>query len=233
MEIDWEISPKEQTRLMIKFAKKGKFDRNLRRLFLLIPEYEFIRRYVDIGCNYGWTVPLMYNRCQNIECFEVRSEIFEYLNMNIINKGFSEKVKTHNVGLSDCVKKGFYNNGRKKSNDFHIPDEHIGDCFWSGSTKIVSNKNATPCQLTTLDSFDFKDVDLIKLDIEGHEEKALLGARKTIEYSRPICILEHKQVGAKNIFESFFKPLDYKIFFMSVQDIIFIPNETDAEVKWK
>jgi FkbM family methyltransferase len=37
----------------------------------------------------------------------------------------------------------------------------------------------------SLDSFDVQDVGLIKIDAEGYEVPVLLGARRTIEKSKP------------------------------------------------
>ena len=42
----------------------------------------------------------------------------------------------------------------------------------------------------TIDSFDFKSVNFIKMDIQGSEVMALAGAKKTIKKSRPIIFIE-------------------------------------------
>lgn len=41
-----------------------------------------------------------------------------------------------------------------------------------------------------LDSFNVNNIDLIQLDLEGYEDKALLGATNTINNNRPIIIVE-------------------------------------------
>ena len=41
-----------------------------------------------------------------------------------------------------------------------------------------------------MDSFGFKDVDFIKIDVEGHELRVLKGAIETISTHRPTIILE-------------------------------------------
>jgi FkbM family methyltransferase len=58
--------------------------------------------------------------------------------------------------------------------------------------------------IVTIDSFNFKDVDLIQLDIEGFEHFALLGALETIKkYSPAICV-ELKGLGEKHGFPDSF-----------------------------
>ena len=44
-----------------------------------------------------------------------------------------------------------------------------------------------------LDSFKFKKVDLIKIDVEGHEYKLIKGAIKTIKTNYPLIICEIEQ----------------------------------------
>ena len=49
----------------------------------------------------------------------------------------------------------------------------------------------------TIDSYAFKDVDLIQLDIEGYEQFALFGAEQTILRDKPTIVLELKGIGKK------------------------------------
>jgi len=49
-----------------------------------------------------------------------------------------------------------------------------------------------------LDSLDFPEIDYIKIDCEGFENKILSGAEITIKKYRPIIVIEdkkHKDVG--------------------------------------
>lgn len=47
--------------------------------------------------------------------------------------------------------------------------------------------------LRTLDSFDFADVDFIKIDVEGLERAVVAGARETILRCKPVIIVEQKK----------------------------------------
>ena len=67
-----------------------------------------------------------------------------------------------------------------------------------------------------IDNYDFDDVDLIKIDVEGHEEYVIEGARNVIKKNMPILIVEieqrhiKKQIG--EVFQSILK-LNYSGFF--------------------
>ena len=67
-----------------------------------------------------------------------------------------------------------------------------------------------------IDNFDFYDVDLMKIDVEGHEEYVIEGAHNVIQRNLPILIVEieqrhlKKQIG--EVFQSILK-LNYRGFF--------------------
>ena len=61
-----------------------------------------------------------------------------------------------------------------------------------GAHKIVQGGD-TP--VLTIDDLGLSHCDLIWLDIEGHEAKAIDGARATIEKFSPIIVLEEKGLG--------------------------------------
>lgn len=47
-----------------------------------------------------------------------------------------------------------------------------------------------PVELRTLDSFEFQNVDMLKIDVEGHEQKVLEGAIDTITRYKPVILIE-------------------------------------------
>ncbi|MBA3835829.1 MAG: FkbM family methyltransferase [Sphingomonas sp.] len=51
----------------------------------------------------------------------------------------------------------------------------------------------------TIDSFEFDAVDLIKLDIQGAEYPALVGARQTILRHRPVIMVEEKAASVQKV----------------------------------
>ncbi|MFQ5982675.1 MAG: FkbM family methyltransferase [Woeseiaceae bacterium] len=72
---------------------------------------------------------------------------------------------------------------------------------WSSNGAALDKKTTgraarltVPC--TTIDDLDYRDIGFIKIDIEGHEKAALLGARRTIARERPNLFIENELVHA-------------------------------------
>ena len=60
-----------------------------------------------------------------------------------------------------------------------------------GMNKIEgTNQSGCYTPIVTIDSFEFKDVSLIQLDLEGYEVQAIKGATNTIQTYKPVIILE-------------------------------------------
>jgi FkbM family methyltransferase len=71
--------------------------------------------------------------------------------------------------------------------------------------------------LATLDSFQFQEVALIKIDVEGHEFSVVEGAQKTIASDKPTLLIEIEQRhNSRSITEIFKRITDfgYEGFFM-------------------
>jgi FkbM family methyltransferase len=62
----------------------------------------------------------------------------------------------------------------------------------SGDTQVRPGEVGT-IPMETLDSFNFQEVDLIKIDCEGFEEFVLRGAVETLERCKPCVIVEQKR----------------------------------------
>jgi hypothetical protein len=74
----------------------------------------------------------------------------------------------------------------------------------------------------TLDDFN-ETVDFIKMDIEGMEDKAFVGAKKTLERCRPICFFEISKTDVDFLI-NIFREGDY-FGFRKGGDLIVIPSE--------
>ncbi len=76
----------------------------------------------------------------------------------------------------------------------------------------------------TIDSYQDK-VDLMKLDIEGMEDRAIRGAVNTIERNRPICMIEVYKTDEKFIFD-YFGSLGYRGY-RRAADLVAFPGEME------
>lgn len=93
-----------------------------------------------------------------------------------------------------------------KANNIHIYPYAVGDkedtatmrvgLYHCGGSNIVESKvsgeDYKEVKVVTLDSFNFLDVDFIKIDVEHYEFQALKGAYSTIKQYKPTILLELK-----------------------------------------
>ena len=161
------------------------------------------RRFLDVGANVGIYSFYFKNSFKNIDAFEPLKEIsyrLEYYQ--------NESLKVHNCALSN--KKGEF--------QIYIP-------FISGQTVASLSsleKRNGDCKVRIvkvdkIDNYDFDDVDLIKIDVEGHEEYVIEGARNVIKKNMPILIVEIEQRHIKKQIEEVFQTilkLNYFGFFL-------------------
>lgn len=75
--------------------------------------------------------------------------------------------------------------------------------------RIVGETQANSIPQMALDSFAFKDLDLLFLDIEGYEYNALLGARATLLECKPKIIAEHNDPKEIDRCAALIEPLGY------------------------
>ena len=161
------------------------------------------RRFLDIGANVGIYSYYFKNIFKKIDAFEPLSDI-----THLLKSISNESLKVHNVALSNKT-------GELK---FYIPLMN-GKPF----PPLASlNKRDCECEVRTVkvetvDFYDFDDVDLIKIDVEGHEQSVIEGAVKVINKNKPLLIVEIEQRHIKkdinDVFD-FIIGLNYSGFFL-------------------
>ena len=74
----------------------------------------------------------------------------------------------------------------------HAPVADNGRVIHSQASlnQFSENSIQVAVSLRTLDSFEFQDVNMLKVDVEGHERNVLEGAVKTIRRCKPIILVE-------------------------------------------
>lgn len=64
----------------------------------------------------------------------------------------------------------------------------------SNGAHYVTDGERGDIPATRLDFFEFEDLDLIWLDVEGSELRALLGAEETLKEHRPVVVIEERNL---------------------------------------
>ena len=131
----------------------------------LIPEGATV---LDVGASLGDHTAAYATKAAAVHGFEPQPEPFECLSENC--EGIANIV-LHNCGLSD----------RPASLRVHRETN-------MGASHIAADGDV-PVEVITLDSLCLSPA-LIKWDIEGHEVRALRGARQTLLRCRPVMVME-------------------------------------------
>ena len=134
-----------------------------------------LRRIIDIGAWWGpWTLcwqPL----AEKIEIFEPNIKILPLLENNILKFSNCTPHKTALGNSRGTVSMSY----ESHSGTNHITESH-GDIA-----------------INTLDSYNFSDVDAVKIDVEGYEISVLNGAKQTITTQKPLLQIEGNSAGKR------------------------------------
>lgn len=134
---------------------------------------------IDIGANIGNHSLYFSDYFRKVLSFEPNPRTWQVLQLNA---GLANNVLCFNEGISDT------------NADVLLETSDTN----SGRSAITGNAtgNARSIRVKALDSVISENeiVRLIKIDVEGHEEKVLIGAEQTIRRNRPIILFEqHKE----------------------------------------
>lgn len=124
---------------------------------------------IDIGSHIGFWSVWLAKDFQHVMCFEPMPEFYRFMPWNMESKNYT---------LFDCAL------GNKAD---HVALEI--DPAFTGGTHIVGSGDI---QQSTLDSFQFEEVDFIKIDVEGYELPVIQGGEETIKKNKPVIICEQK-----------------------------------------
>ena len=142
-------------------------------------------KIIDVGANIGMMSIILSQEfdCTEIICFEPVKGSCEMADKNLQICGIPHKA--YNLAISNFNgKMGFNENGN------------------SQNSKLSLDEKQNTVETRTLDSYEFNDVILIKIDVEGHEVEVMEGSIETIKRNSPVVLLEyHKEASANRIFE--------------------------------
>lgn len=148
--------------------------------------YQYVKRWrraLDVGANVGIFARDFATRFDEVVAFEPFAPVRECLALNVT----APNVRIEPVAVADAP--GVL--------ELYPMIENSGMSFICNHPQIAPAEGLEPratirVEARTIDSYNFDAVDLIKLDIEGGEYPALLGAQETILRHRPVIMVEEK-----------------------------------------
>jgi len=175
----------------------GRLEREMSIIENIVPQR---RRCLDIGANVGLYTYRFAQLFRQVESFEPIPRCAGIIALS----GF-KNVHLHSQALSN------------KAGQATLSIPATGG---PEATALASLSNRFPdaeslvVELRTLDSFQFGEVDLIKIDVEGHELEVLEGGLATIKRESPTVLVEveqrhHPDINIQSIFD-FFLELGYE-----------------------
>ena len=225
--------------------KMGPYQKqNLLRLRTLCPSP---RKIIDVGMNIGMNTWEYATFAQEVHGFEPEPGTYQVALDNIAlnqnhqdpttgwwknpDKTFASlaitgKINTYNVALGPVP--GTVEMHLKK-NDGHNRVSNDGYSTVTGRpVKVNTGYQRVQVPQLTLDSYNFTDVDIIKIDVEGYELQVLEGAVQTIANNRPIVQIECVENQPRAFGKTIQDLMDYftsKNYVIALADGSMMPNE--------
>jgi len=150
------------------------------------------RTVLDVGANVAHFSIAMAERCRTVHAFEPNPPVYAKLLANIkLNP--NRNIVPHNFGLSDV--------------DTVLPFQSVSAGHDGQGNFTVDGDLSLP--VSPGDTLDIDQVDFIKIDVEGHELRALRGLARTLASHRPIIMCECG-CDARTLLDAL--PPDYELF---------------------
>jgi FkbM family methyltransferase len=164
---------------------------------------------LDVGANFGYYALTLAHALRQqclVHALEPDPANFNRLQRHIASNGLAGVVQAHELGVSDCEGTGNLNRHPRNS----------------GHAAVMPDGEIKGIRLTTLDKFceaaALDRLDILVLDVEGLEERALKGAGRILEQFRPLVFVElfppvmHRQDSSPQAASRFLTELGYELF---------------------
>ena len=190
---------------------------------LFLRNFEF-KTTIDIGANVGtYTVELQKNS-NNVICFEPLKKNIRYLKYLI-----KKNVKIYNYGLSNKKKLEYIYIPKINSNfDYALATLNYKNIINFKELKRVKIKLKKFDQLF-FNTHNNKNIDFIKIDVEGHELEVLKGMNIFLKINKPIFLIEIEKrhnASSEKVF-MFFKKRNYKSYILKENKNLININRND------
>ncbi|WP_269581962.1 FkbM family methyltransferase [Roseibium sp. Sym1] len=136
-----------------------------------------MRHALDIGAHVGLWSMVIAEYFESVVAFE---PVPEHVHCYRLNTADFSNVKLHKTVLG--AKSG-------KANVISTP-ENTGNAF-------VRDGGVGGVRMRKLDSFNFKDIDFVKIDVEGFEYFVIQGGEHLLKRDKPVMVIEQKKGNAE------------------------------------
>lgn len=144
-------------------------------------QYGSFERVLDIGSNIGNHMLYYCSRlgAKQVICFEPNTFNHNVLYKNIELNNLQDLVTVHNVALGATSGKGIQKDFTNRN---------------TGMNRIepvsLSDAGTTAVDIVRLDDLHYKNINFIKIDVEGFEVSVLKGAAETLRGSKAVVLIE-------------------------------------------
>jgi FkbM family methyltransferase len=201
----------------------------LNNIFAIIGTLPTESVIVDGGCNAGFfTIPVAHmtqGRNVRIISFEPQRQLFQAVGGSLALNGY-DHVFLHNVGLGS--EPGI---AQLPAIDYSVAQD-FGTVQLSDDTTIEEDSWMTDrvVDITSIDAMDLPSLDFFKLDVEGYEVPALVGALDTIKKYRPWIWVEYFITGVDPIKQALADLDNYEFFIVDYQNMLCVPKEKKGTI---
>lgn len=196
----------------------------LNNIFAIIDTLPADAVIVDGGANIGFfTVPVAHRtkgRDTRIVSFEPQRQLFQALSGSLALNGY-DHVYLHNCGLG--AEPGI---AQLPAVDYSVAQD-FGTVALSDATTVEEDgwMNDRVVDITSIDAMALPRLDFFKLDVEGYEITALIGALDTIKRHRPWIWVEYFITGVDPIKQALNSVDNYEFFIVDYQNMLCVPKE--------
>ncbi len=165
----------------------------------ILPILKSKKTYLDIGANIGKASLPFVNIFENVIAFEpnpIALKILTNRAKDSDNWPMGYKLKIEPFAVTDYIGEAnltvpFNEDSVNLINEGH---NHQHSSIDNDYIKSRKDKSIIKCPIktVTLDSYNFKNVDFIKIDVEGSEINVIKGGIETLKRCKPILYFEHK-----------------------------------------
>jgi FkbM family methyltransferase len=201
----------------------------LSNIFAIVDTLPVDAVIVDGGANIGFfTVPVAHRtqgRGTRIVSFEPQRQLFQALGGSLAINGYRH-VYLHNCGLGADL--GI---AELPAVDYSIAQD-FGTVQLTDETTVTEDgwMNDRVVDVTSIDAMSLPRLDFFKLDVEGYEVPALVGALNTLQRHRPWIWVEYFITGADTIKQTLSSLNNYAFYIVDYQNMLCAPREKLAQI---